>query len=62
MISLAQGSGERLGPVLHAMQPNRKATVEGYRLRIAFDQRPAYCRVKFDKSNWSITSTMKRAR
>lgn len=32
--ALVQGSGERLGPVLHSMQPTRKATVEGYRLRI----------------------------
>lgn len=32
--ALVQGSDERLGPVLHAMQPDRKATVEGYRLRI----------------------------
>ena len=32
--ALVQGSGERLGRVLHSMQPTRKATVEGYRLRI----------------------------
>jgi IS4 transposase len=32
--ALVQGNEERLGPVLHAMRPDRRATVEGYRLRI----------------------------
>jgi IS4 transposase len=32
--ALVQGSSDRLEPVLHAMNPSRAATVEGYRLRI----------------------------
>jgi len=32
--ALVQGSGQRLGQVVHAMTQRRKVTVEGYRLRI----------------------------